>query len=57
MKYFNAAGQKNCKKTPAIKIKLKKDSRSDDKIKKSLSLGKYVRLVTFNFVKHSFFFT
>ena len=40
MKYLTAAGKKIVKKKPTIKIKLKKDCRSFEKIRKSLSLGK-----------------
>ena len=40
MKYLTAAGKKIVKKKPTIKIKLKKDCRSCEKIRKSLSLGK-----------------
>ena len=56
MKYLNAAGKEIAKKKTAIKIKLKNDRRSNEKRKKSLTLGKYIRLVL-NFVKHISFFT
>ena len=42
MKFLNAAG-----KQTAIKIKLKNDRRSNEKIKKSLSFAKYIRLSYF----------
>ena len=45
MKYLNAAGKQIVKK-PAIEIKLKNDRRSNEKREKSLTLGKYIRLVT-----------
>ena len=46
MKHLNAAGKYVVKKKPAIKIKLKKDRRSNEKIK-SLSFGKCIWLSYF----------
>ena len=46
MKYLNAAGKLVVKKKAAIKIKLKNDRRSNEKIKKVFPMANIFGLVT-----------